>query len=57
MSLDGKLLSYRNTPRPLTIISDMVVAAPNATFGLPEALRGIFAAAGGPARVADGLHP
>jgi enoyl-CoA hydratase/carnithine racemase len=29
----------------------MVVAAPNATFGLPEALRGIFAAAGGPARL------
>lgn len=30
---------------------DMVVAAPNATFGLPEALRGIFAGAGGPARL------
>ncbi|KAF2276002.1 ClpP/crotonase [Westerdykella ornata] len=30
---------------------DMVVASPNATFGLPEALRGIFAAAGGPARL------
>jgi enoyl-CoA hydratase/carnithine racemase len=29
----------------------MVVAAPNATFGLPEALRGIFAGAGGPARL------
>ncbi|KAK5070710.1 hypothetical protein LTS08_000356 [Lithohypha guttulata] len=26
---------------------DMVVAAPEATFGLPEALRGIYAAAGG----------
>lgn len=29
----------------------MVVASPNATFGLPEALRGIYAAAGGPARL------
>ncbi len=29
----------------------MVVAAPNATFGLPEALRGIFASAGGPPRL------
>jgi enoyl-CoA hydratase/carnithine racemase len=31
--------------------SDMVVAAPHATFGLPEALRGIFAGAGGPPRL------
>ncbi|EMD65272.1 hypothetical protein GGP41_010190 [Bipolaris sorokiniana] len=30
---------------------DMVVAAPHATFGLPEALRGIFAGAGGPPRL------
>ena len=30
---------------------DLVVAAPNATFGLPEALRGIFAGAGGPPRL------
>ena len=29
----------------------MVVAAPHAMFGLPEALRGIFAGAGGPARL------
>lgn len=29
----------------------MVVAAPHATFGFPEALRGIFAAAGGPSRL------
>lgn len=29
----------------------MVVASPNATFGLPEALRGIYAGAGGPARL------
>jgi enoyl-CoA hydratase/carnithine racemase len=29
----------------------MVVAAPNATFGLPEALRGIYAGAGGPPRL------
>lgn len=29
----------------------MVVASPNATFGLPEALRGIFAGAGGPPRL------
>lgn len=32
---------------PLTARSDMIVAAPNATFGLPEALRGIYAGAGG----------
>ena len=31
--------------------SDMVVASPTATFGLPEALRGIFAGAGGPPRL------
>jgi enoyl-CoA hydratase/carnithine racemase len=31
--------------------SDLVVAAPNATFGLPEALRGIYAGAGGPANL------
>ncbi|KAH8726869.1 ClpP/crotonase-like domain-containing protein [Phaeosphaeriaceae sp. PMI808] len=30
---------------------DLVVAAPGATFGLPEALRGIFAGAGGPPRL------
>ncbi|KAF2460284.1 enoyl-CoA hydratase-like protein [Lineolata rhizophorae] len=30
---------------------DMIVASPTATFGLPEALRGIYAAAGGPARL------
>ena len=35
----------------LTPRSDMVVAAPGATFGLPEALRGIFAGAGGPPRL------
>lgn len=29
----------------------MVVAAPHAKFGLPEALRGIFASAGGPPRL------
>ena len=29
----------------------MVVASPTAAFGLPEALRGIYAAAGGPARL------
>jgi enoyl-CoA hydratase/carnithine racemase len=29
----------------------MVVAAPGASFGLPEALRGIYAGAGGPARL------
>jgi len=30
---------------------DLVVASPTATFGLPEALRGIWAGAGGPARL------
>ncbi|OCK78317.1 ClpP/crotonase [Lepidopterella palustris CBS 459.81] len=30
---------------------DMVVASPTATFGLPEAMRGIYASAGGPARL------
>jgi enoyl-CoA hydratase/carnithine racemase len=29
----------------------MVVASPTASFGLPEALRGIYAGAGGPARL------
>ena len=29
----------------------MVVAAPHATFGLPEGLRGIYAGAGGPPRL------
>jgi enoyl-CoA hydratase/carnithine racemase len=29
----------------------MVIASPTALFGLPEALRGIFAAAGGPPRL------
>lgn len=29
----------------------MVVASPAATFGLPEALRGIYAGAGGPSRL------
>ena len=28
-------------------VSDMIVASPTATFGLPEALRGIYAGAGG----------
>lgn len=32
--------------------SDMVVASPSATFGLPEAKRGLYAAAGGLPRVA-----
>jgi enoyl-CoA hydratase/carnithine racemase len=31
--------------------SDLIVASPTAKFGLPEALRGIYAAAGGPARL------
>ena len=35
----------------LTLISDIVVASPEATFGLPEASRGLYAAAGGLARV------
>ena len=30
-----------------SILSDMTVASPTATFGLPEALRGIYAGAGG----------
>ncbi|PVI00722.1 carnitinyl-CoA dehydratase [Periconia macrospinosa] len=30
---------------------DLVVAAPSAIFGLPEALRGIYAGAGGPSRL------
>lgn len=32
-------------------ISDMVVAAPTAQFGLPEIAVGLYAAAGGPARL------
>jgi enoyl-CoA hydratase/carnithine racemase len=39
------------TRAQLTVHSDMVVASPTATFGLPEALRGIYAGAGGPARL------
>lgn len=31
--------------------SDMIVAAPRAQFGLPEALRGLYAAAGGLSRI------
>ncbi|OCK75296.1 ClpP/crotonase [Lepidopterella palustris CBS 459.81] len=31
----------------LTYTSDMIVASPRATFGLPEALRGLYAGAGG----------
>lgn len=38
-------------PVILTISSDMVVASPSATFGLPEAKRGLWAAAGGIPRV------
>jgi enoyl-CoA hydratase/carnithine racemase len=30
----------------------MTIASPTASFGLPEALRGIYAAAGGPSRLA-----
>jgi enoyl-CoA hydratase/carnithine racemase len=30
---------------------DIVVASPNASFGLPEALRGVYAGLGGPARL------
>ena len=33
------------------VCSDMVVAAPSARFGLPEAQRGLYAAAGGLARM------
>jgi len=33
----------------------MIVASPTATFGLPEALRGIYAAAGGLPRVVRNL--
>lgn len=34
---------------------DMIVASPTATFGLPEALRGLYAAAGGLPRVVRNL--
>ena len=33
------------------VYSDMVVASPRAVFGLPEASRGLYAAAGGLARI------
>jgi enoyl-CoA hydratase/carnithine racemase len=33
------------------MLSDLVVASPNASFGLPEATRGIYAAAGGLPRI------
>lgn len=35
----------------LTTASDMVVASPKATFGLPEAKRGLYAGAGGLSRL------
>jgi len=35
----------------LTFPSDMLVASPQAQFGLPEALRGLYAAAGGLSRL------
>ena len=31
--------------------SDMIIASPKATFGLPEAMRGLYAAAGGLSRL------
>jgi enoyl-CoA hydratase/carnithine racemase len=31
--------------------SDIIIASPNATFGLPEAMRGLYAAAGGLSRL------
>jgi enoyl-CoA hydratase len=36
----------------IVLASDLVVAADDATFGLPEVKRGLFAAAGGPFRLA-----
>lgn len=39
----------------LVLACDLVVAATNATFGLPEASRGLLAAAGGPIRLAKRL--
>jgi enoyl-CoA hydratase/carnithine racemase len=50
-SWDGESLQSHLTNVNDVWNSDMVVAAPNATFGLPEALRGIFASAGGPPRL------
>lgn len=48
----ARLITHGSTKTQLTITySDMVVASPTATFGLPEALRGIFAGAGGPPRL------
>jgi enoyl-CoA hydratase/carnithine racemase len=35
----------------ILIISDMIVASPRAQFGLPEALRGLYAGAGGLSRL------
>ena len=37
----------------LVLACDLVVAADTATFGLPEAKRGLLAAAGGPIRLAE----
>ena len=48
------LICHPNRPRQISTqthtyvsSSDMIVASPTATFGLPEALRGIYAGAGG----------
>lgn len=38
-------------PRVDIHTSDMVIASPDAAFGLPEALRGVYAGAGGLARI------
>lgn len=35
----------------MCLISDMIVASPKATFGLPEASRGLYAGAGGLSRL------
>lgn len=39
----------------IALACDMIVASPEAAFGLPEVKRGLFAAAGGPLRLAQSL--
>lgn len=47
---DGKLPANSYTTINISN-SDMIVASPKASFGLPEALRGLYAAAGGLSRL------
>ncbi|KAK1026250.1 hypothetical protein LTS16_022521 [Friedmanniomyces endolithicus] len=44
-------VSRRAGKKPIFLGCDIIVASPNATFGLPEAMRGLYAGAGGLSRL------